>query len=224
MNLKKPDGLVLWAGIAAPVVGLTGIVLAILTAPDWSPMTHGLSQLGIADGPASLFFAAGVILTGVVAFPFGLFLALTPQNAMEKYGVGAVWIGVFAMFLLGFFPMDSNPTIHLILGLLFFIGVTVAYYLYGAGNVLDGEVEHGLTTIGLGVVHETVWLIWGATMFRGYRGDLLDAPGIFLPEIVGILILIVWAYRTAVGPRADQWADLGPDREPDEPGPEHREA
>lgn len=224
--VEKPDGLVLWAGIAAPIVGLAGIVLAALTAPSFSPIDHGLSHLGAMEGISSLFFNAGIILTGVVAFPFGIFLALTPENSLEKYGVASVWIGVFAMFLLGFFTMDAYPTLHLLLGLLFFIGITVAFFLYGAGNVVAGDVQHGLRTIGLGVVHETGWLVWGATVliYTDYNGPLLETPGIFFPELLGILVLIAWATRTAYGPRAEKWSEIGPDQEPEERGPGHREA
>lgn len=221
MALQKPDGPVLWAGLLAPVVGVVGMVLAMLTAPSFAPLEQGLSHLGIADGIASLFFNGGVILTGFVAFPFGIFIALTTETAWERRGVAAIWVSVFSMFLLGFFPMDSY-LIHLGLGLSFFVLMTVGFYFYGAGNVLAGDVRHGLVTIALGVIHETAWLVWGATFFRGFDGQLLRAPGILLPEVVGIAVLIVWAYRVAVGPRADEWSAIGPDQEPDEPGPEHR--
>lgn len=207
MRPSLPGGFMLSCGVAAPAVGVVGVVAAALLAPEFQPLEHGISHLGVAEGVASWVFNGAILLTGVAAFPFGLVLAFTANNTLEKLGVASLWIGVFCMFLLGFVNL-SHYLPHLALGLTFFTLMTLAFYLYGAGNVYAGRVSHGLGSIALGALHQTVWLVWGVVFFRGYEGPLLEAPAILLPEVVGLLLLVGWALREAYGPIREDWLDV----------------
>lgn len=207
MKPRLPGGFMLSCGVAAPVVGVVGVALAALLAPEFNAVDHGFSHLGVADGVASWVFNGTVVLVGVVAFPFGLVLAFTANNLLEKAGVACLWIGVFCMFLLGFVTLDYYAA-HLALGLTFFSLVTVAFYVYGAGNVYEGRVTHGLVSIAFGALHQAAWLVWGVVYFRGYQGPLLEAPAILLPEAAGLLLLIAWVFHEAYGPIRDDWREV----------------
>ncbi|MFW5929207.1 MAG: DUF998 domain-containing protein [Halobacteriota archaeon] len=204
MKPRLPGGFMLSSALLAPVVGVVGVSVAAFLAPGFEPLEHGLSHLGVAEGPAALVFAASVVLTGVAAFPFGLVLAFAARNAVEKLGVAMIWVGVFSMWLLGFVSLDMYEA-HLALGLSFFGLVTAAFYVYGAGNAFAGDVRHGVVTMAFGGVHQAGWLVWGVTWFRGYDDALLEAPGLLLPEAFGLALLVVWAVREAYGPVRDEW-------------------
>jgi hypothetical membrane protein len=99
------------------------------------------------------------------------------------------------MGLVGVFPQDTAPHFPVAVG--FYLLLSVALWVYGAGNLLAGERRRGALTVLLGVANIGAWVAWGLT------GDV-TRPGLAIPEIVGAVILAGWALWTARRFLADQ--------------------
>jgi hypothetical membrane protein len=58
------------SGVAFPVVSLGAILLATLVSPTFTWTGSALSDLGAFGAPTALLFNGGLVLAGLVAFPF----------------------------------------------------------------------------------------------------------------------------------------------------------
>lgn len=183
-----------WAGVGAPTITVVGIFLATLVSPDFGWTANALSDLGsrapdatAATATTRLLFNGGLIAGGLVGLGFGPALLVAHRNIVELLGVGLAGLTLVAMGLIGVFPLPTDE--HLLVAVPFFVLLSVALTVYGAGNVLAGARRRGLVTIGFAGLNTGAWAVWALTgsFFR---------PGLALPEAVGAAVLGVWAVWT----------------------------
>jgi hypothetical membrane protein len=189
------------AGILAPLVTLGAIFAATLLSPSFSWTANALSNLGganaaVATPTTRLLFNDGLIVGGVAGFGFGPALLAARRNAVELAGAGLFGLTLAAMALIGVFPQHRDP--HFAVAVAFYTLLSLAFWVYGAGNVLAGASRRGLLTVGAGVLNLLTWVSWGLT-------GAFTRPGLALPEIVGAVAFGMWAVATSrdVGRRLD---------------------
>jgi len=190
-----------WAGVAVPIWTLGTILLATLLSPSFAWTVNALSNLGaetdVSTSLTILVFNGGLITGGVAGVAFAVALRAGSRHTFERLGAVVYAIAVLAMAGVGVFPQDR--ALHFPMAGGFYLLFTVAFWIYGAGNVLAGEPTRGRVTILLGVAHLVMWVGWVQTV--GLTGG-----GLAIPEIVGALVFGGWTVVTArwhlVGDRA----------------------
>ncbi|RXK49192.1 DUF998 domain-containing protein [Halorientalis pallida] len=186
-----------WAGLAAPVLSLVGVLLATLVSPSFAWTGNALSELGgpadpVATDLTRLLFNGGLIAGGVVALGFGYALLLTARNLVELAGIGLFGLTSLSMALIGVFPLPQAA--HFVVAVSFYVLLSLALWVYGAGGVLAGDRTRGGVTVCLGVLNAGAWTVWVAT-------GRVSRPGLALPEVVGAAALAGWTVATALGVR-----------------------
>jgi hypothetical membrane protein len=183
-----------WAGVGAPAITVVGILVATLLSPDFGWTANALSDLGsvapdatAATATTRLLFNGGLLAGGIVGLGFGPALLVAYRNLVELLGVGLAGLTLVTMGLIGVFPLPTEE--HLLVAVPFFVLLSVALTVYGAGNVVAGARRRGLATIGFAGLSTGAWTVWALTgpFFR---------PGLALPEAVGAGLLGVWAVWT----------------------------
>lgn len=108
-------------GLLSVSLGAIFIILSYLNFPGYDMINNDVSVLGIGPGLAPFFFFISLILVGMFAIPFYIFLGrfLREKNEkLTKRGVKLSIIGCIALSMIAFFPV-----INLVIGV---IHVTLA--------------------------------------------------------------------------------------------------
>ncbi|MFX0186963.1 MAG: hypothetical protein ACFE8A_04410 [Candidatus Hodarchaeota archaeon] len=124
--LKIPGGIY---GLLSTCFGSLFVFLSYSNFPGYDMINNDVSVLGIGPGLAAIFFAIGLILIGVFAIPFVIFLGriLQQENENKKLTKRAVKISItscIALSLIAFFPVINLVmiVIHAMLAVIFFVG------------------------------------------------------------------------------------------------------
>jgi hypothetical membrane protein len=175
------------SGVAFPAVSLLAILLATLRSPTFAWTGSALSDLGAPGEPTALLFNGGLVLAGLVALPFVAWLYRRGRNRLER--AGAVVLGLAAVLsaLVGVFP--TGTALHFPVALGFFLAIPAALWTHAAGAYRAGRPRDATVGLVCGALDPAAWVVWGL-LGRGV------APGLALPEVVGVLGLHVWALYT----------------------------
>ncbi len=173
--------------MAFPVVSLLAILLATLRAPTFAWAVSALSDLGAPGEPTALLFNGGLLLAGLVALPFVAWLYRRGRNRLER--AGAIVLGLSAVLsaLVGVFP--TGTPLHFPVALGFFLTIPAALWTHAAGAYRAGHPRDAAVGLVCGAIDPAAWVVWGLV------GQAV-APGLALPEIVGVLGLHAWALYT----------------------------
>lgn len=168
-------------GVAAVVISVVGMFGAVSLAPWFSVYENALSDLGRSGRPSAPVFNGALIASGVLGV--GFIAKLWRRSAPRVERLGIVLFGGATAFvvLVGMFPTPHPYHFPVAVG--FYVSLTFALFVYGTADALAGTVKIGLTTIWLGIVHTTSWVVWWVLM-----GD----RGIARPEAIGAGVVAVW--------------------------------
>ena len=175
------------SGVAFPAVSFLTILLATLVSPTFTWAGSALSDLGAPGEPTALLFNAGLVLAGLVAFPFVAWRYRRGRNRLER--AGAVVLGLAAVLsaLVGVFP--TGTPLHFPAALGFFLAIPAALWTHAAGTYRAGRPRDAAIGLACGALDPAAWVVWGLV------GQAV-APGLALPEIAGVLGLHAWALYT----------------------------
>jgi hypothetical membrane protein len=112
-------------GIAGPMAFLVLYIVAMAGDPEYTFFENYLSDLGVGD--AAWAFNSGVIIAGVLAFPFAL-LGIRPalnEGIPTTGAIVAILVGAAFLILVGIFTEDYSPT-HYYVTIGFFMSMLVA--------------------------------------------------------------------------------------------------
>jgi len=103
-----------YCGFAGPIVSLGAIMLATIVAPPETFTWHGraLSDMGRYGAPTFLLFNGGLIVGGLLGFPFAWRLWLESRNSLERVGVALLAVAVIGMIGVGIFFLE-HTTLYL---------------------------------------------------------------------------------------------------------------
>lgn len=177
------------SGLLTPIVTLGAIIIATTISPTFTWVGSALSDLGAPGAPTAWLFNGGLIVGSIIALPFGALVFVKAHNRLEQ--AGAVSFGVTAVFLaaIGVFPLGTPQ--HRPAAVSFYIFLSISLWVYGTGNVVDGNRRLGVLTICLGLLNLVTWVVW-AIAFQTI------IPGLALPESVGAIILGAWVFGTTI--------------------------
>jgi hypothetical membrane protein len=176
------------ASLSAPIgvaIAATGIAVAAILTP-LNPLTQAISELGAPEAPYSSVMNAGFVVGGTVALPFAALLVAEARNFYEKAGGALVAASFVALVALGVFPL-GHPY-HIPSAIALYAAFTLALWVHGTGEALAGEMHRGLVAVWLGNFNVLVWASWA-----GWR---VYAPGLALPEALGVSAFVVWILTT----------------------------
>jgi hypothetical membrane protein len=106
---------------AAVVVWIVLYLVAALSTPGYSIMTHRLSDLGNPSAPAPWAFNSACILAGFFFLPFAWALGLGMRVWMRRVGTFMLSLAAIFLILLGIFHEESPYNLHFIFSALFFV-------------------------------------------------------------------------------------------------------
>lgn len=157
-------------GLLSVIIGVSGDFIAYLFYPGYNIAEYMISDLG--RGPGAVFYNIGVIISGVVAIPFGFYVGKVlnrgeAKNGKIKLAIFSYVISAIALSLSGVFPgIESNDTIFFIHGLFAFISFAcVSLYLAIFGSIMlkddrysNGIAYFGFIVVGLFILTILTWL------------------------------------------------------------------
>jgi len=156
-----------YCGFAGPIVSLGAIMLATIVAPPETFTWHGraLSDMGRYGAPTFLLFNGGLIVGGLLGFPFAWRLWLESRNSLERVGVALLAVAVIGMIGVGIFFLEHTTlyletSLHGLAALTVFGVAPFAGWIYGTGAVLAGDGRLAVASFWLGIVHPVAWLGW----------------------------------------------------------------
>jgi hypothetical membrane protein len=183
-----PRRLVVWSGVAGGGLALVAVLVATVLSPTFAWPTSALSDLGAAGAPTRALFNYGLVVSGLLALPFVRPLLTDATHPLEGLGGVAFGASMVALSLVGLFPTGTRW--HFPAAFAYFLATTVTLWVHGTGTALAGDVNRGLFAVWLGIVHLLSWVLWAAGLRLG--------PGLAVPEMVGSVLLFVWALRTTL--------------------------
>jgi hypothetical membrane protein len=182
-----------YAGYAAALISLPGVLLATVLSPTFTWSGNALSNLGKTGHEAAttltvVTFNGGLVVGSLFGIGFAYALLRYRRNRGELLGGVVLALSFLALGMVGVFPQGTD--LHFPSALSFYGLLSVGLWLYGAGNLLAGARRLGAITVVMGVVNILAWVGWTLT------GSLLR-DGLAIPEIVGATLLAVWVIGTA---------------------------
>ncbi|WP_436923661.1 DUF998 domain-containing protein [Halosimplex amylolyticum] len=187
-------------GLAAVAVSFGGVVYAMFAAPWFSPFYYALSDLGARGAVTAPIFNGALLVGGALGIGFVVSILAAVDNPIRAAGALFGLLAMAFMALVGVFPLP-HP-LHGVVAIPFFVCLTLAVLLWGAGDYAAGREVRGLVLVLAGVLHLVSWAWW--ILYPWFP------PGIALPELVGSVAFALWGGWIAV----DQLRDHRVDRDP----------
>jgi len=191
MNLFNTGGSVTFqragaaAGIAAPLLAFTCILIAIASYPDFSWTNNALSDLGVISGITGLLFNIGLILSGFLSLIFavlGLPLFFR-ANLVGKTGSIFFAVANLALILIGIFNENFSPT-HYLVSVAFFMLAPISLFILTGAFWLCHQRSMAFFTVLIGVIAVLPWLLLFAFSY---------VPNVAVPEFLSGLAISAWA-------------------------------
>lgn len=178
--------------MAFVLVSLAAILSAVFVSPTFTWTGSALSDLGAPGTPTALLFNGGLLLTGLVALPFVAWVYRRGLNGLERVGSAVLGLSAVLSALVGVFPTGTPQ--HFPVALAFFLSIPVALWTRAAGSYRAGRPRDAAVGLLGGALDPAAWLVWGL------YGRAV-APGLAIPELVGVLGLHAWTLYTVFSPR-----------------------
>ncbi|WP_436906683.1 DUF998 domain-containing protein [Halosimplex marinum] len=175
-------------GLAAVVVAFGGVVYAMVAAPWFSPLYYALSDLGARGVVTAPIFNGALLVGGALGTGFVVAVLADTDHPIRRAGGLFGLLAMLFMALVGAFPLP-HP-LHGVVAVPFFLFLTLAVFLWGAGDYAADRPVRGLVLVLLGVLHVVSWAWWA--LFPWFP------PGIAIPELVGSVAFAVWGGWLAV--------------------------
>jgi hypothetical membrane protein len=175
-------------GLAAIVVAFGGVVYAMFAAPWFSPLSYALSDLGARGAVTAPIFNGALLAGGALGVGFVVSVLADTTHPIRRAGGLFGLLAMLFMALVGAFPIPSP--FHGLVAVPFFLFLTLAVFLWGAGDYAAGRPLRGLVLVLLGVLHVVSWAWW--LLFPWFP------PGIAIPELFGSVAFAVWGGWLAV--------------------------
>ena len=203
--MKRSD-LAAATGVAAPAVLLLTVGVGVASSPTYDWPAEPFSALGASGEPTADWFAAGLVLTGLLTLPFAARLwrvRAAPVGGLYAL-VGLSLVGA------GLFPFRSLW--HEVFGAGSLLGIWLLLWVAAVVDWRAGSHRDAVLALVLGTASLAVWLPYDL----GIESAQL---GYGLAELVAFLAFAAWSARSAVRIRARN-AGTPPESRPETPGSE----
>lgn len=166
-------------GMIAVFVGITGLMLSIGLADDFSIQQDALSDLGDPETDLAWLFNVPVIIAGILAAIFYASLIERFDHRYQRVGTAIMGLSGLALAAVGAFPLGH--ALHVPVAVVFFVGLTVGILVTAVGDRATGKPMRARVAVNLVGLHILAWAFGWWTL-----------EGIALPELVGALVYAIW--------------------------------
>lgn len=173
------------AGLAAPIVAFTFIILAIASWPVFSWTNNALSDLGVVEGVTSVLFTIGLCGAGVLAFIFavlGLYYFLG-KSRLGKVGSVFYAMATGALFCIGVFNENFTPPTHFVVSALFFILMPFASFILTCAFYRGNQHRLAFFTLAVGLIAALPWVLQFIVNY---------VPNVAIPETISGATVAIW--------------------------------
>lgn len=177
------------AGIAAPILAFTCILIAIASDPKFSWTNNALSDLGIIPGLTGLLFNFGLYASGFLALIFVLSMFThMPRNILGKAGAAVFAAATVALIAIGVFNESFKGT-HYDVSVAFFVLVPISMFILTLAFLLAHRKGMAVFTVLIGIVAALPWLLQFAFNY---------VPNVAIPETISALAVSAWTITLCV--------------------------
>jgi hypothetical membrane protein len=172
------------AGILAPIIAFTCILLAIASYPQFSWTNNALSDLGIVPGITGPLFNFGLYTSGTLALVFSI-LSLYDylgKNQVGKIGATIFALGTIALICIGIFNESFSPT-HYFVSVAFFVLMPISLFVITASFGIERHAKMAALTILMGIAAAVPWIFYFTFHF---------VSGVAIPEFISGLASTFW--------------------------------
>ncbi len=172
------------AGIAAPILAFTCILLAIASYPSFSWTNNALSDLGVGKGVTGPLFNFGLCASGFLGLVFALLglLSYLGKNVVGKVGALSFAAATVALIGIGIFNESFSGT-HYALSVAFFVLAPISLFIIAVAFALEKKPWMLVFTVSIGVIAALPWILLFAINY---------VPGVAIPETVSALAVSAW--------------------------------
>jgi hypothetical membrane protein len=172
------------AGLLAPVLAFTCILLAIASYLGFSWTNNALSDLGVIRGVTGPLFNFGLCTSGLLGFIFAIFGLLTylGKNFVGKVGTLAFAATTVALIAIGVFNESFSET-HYAVSVAFFVLVPISLFIITFAFVLMRQTGTAILTGGIGIVAALPWILLFAFKY---------VSNVAIPETISGLAVSAW--------------------------------
>ena len=163
-----------WVGMVGVAAFITVWLCAENADAAWQFGVNTLSEFGISDTDAKLYFNFGCMITGILVAVFGVGRTLYAKNAGHIAGGVFLFFGGIALALVGFFTMDDG-NIHNFVAIAAALFIFLAMIAVAAGNWVANR--HIFAGVGIVIVCLLI------AMYFAYDVAELEGYGIILAMI-----------------------------------------
>ena len=170
------------AGFLSPVVGLSGVFVAIVIHRSWWRVTeNAISDLGRVGLSYNWVMNLGLILSAVLGLYYVSGLWRELKGTLQRIGVAVFAVGLVFLAGIGLFPEGTSPHYYVSWG--FFVTASLGMLLIGIGLYTSGKRSFGVLTF---LLFAGGWALalWAKTHFRG----------VAVAEFVGVFGIVIWHY------------------------------
>ncbi|MFW9853533.1 MAG: DUF998 domain-containing protein [Candidatus Thorarchaeota archaeon] len=183
------------AGVLAPIIGYSGILLSILLNLDWFSLTdNALSDLGHYGnlGLRAFIYNSGLFISGLLVLIFCLAIFYQEKEAFTddalgktlfSVGVVAFSIAGLALVSISIFSEDFGP-IHQFVSEVFFVSIPFAMWFFGGAFYRRAELNTmGLFALLVGTIAGLTWISYFV---------LPVFSGVAIPEALSSIAVSLW--------------------------------
>ncbi len=172
-------------GLLAPIIAFGGIILAILSYPQFSWSNNALSDLGVVPGFTAISFNISLMASGILslAFSAGLFL-FTKESISGKIGAIIFVAVALSLFAIGLFPENMAP-MHFQASFAFFMLFPLSLFFTSAEFFKSARARLAIFSFAMAIVGAAAWLLYFSTKF---------APNVAIPETIAALAVAAWTF------------------------------
>jgi len=172
------------AGIFAPIVAFTCILVAIASYPSFSWTRNALSDLGVVKGITGLLFNFGLCVSGLLALSFavlGLY-AYLGKIWVGKIGAAFFAAATIALIAIGVFNEHYSGT-HFAVSVSFFTLMPTSMFIITCTFLLAHQGRMAFFTLSTGIAAALPWILLFAFKY---------VPNVAIPEFVSGIIVSAW--------------------------------
>ncbi|MDR1992055.1 MAG: DUF998 domain-containing protein [Nitrososphaerota archaeon] len=171
-------------GFIAPIVGIGGILCAIISYPLFSWTQNALSDLGVVDGMTQGVFNGSLCVTGVLVLGFVIFslYEFVAKTLRGQIGVLVFGVASGALSLIGIFT-ENNMTLHYSVALGFFILAPLALFIFTLCFYTTHQYRLALFTVAMGLIAILPWILLSLWAY---------VPNVAIPELISAIAISAW--------------------------------
>jgi hypothetical membrane protein len=193
-KLLKFGGL---CGILMPIVAISSILLATNNASWFRWDYHCLSNLGV-DGTPAIIFNTGIIISGVLAVIFGIFLInVLPKSILSIIGSFIFILSAILLTGIGIFP-ETTGDLHMITSFGFYILVAFAILIIGIA-IIKSSIPLAIFMILMAFVIPLTFFVPWPKVSCAIAEVIAFIPLIIFSIIFGIFMICCNTYISNIG-------------------------